>query len=346
MNGFVMCPKYVTLNEAMGIYNIPDTTDKMAFINFDCILNAMIDQWADIGFMSVQNKFKVTESVVQFVGEVVSHFKQYFVDHTLILYYTDINSSSQMFKTGMANGNEYRLNYLSRMDSIKYRDFKTLWNDSVLNIIQMIIDSIPNVYLIRTMNIDSSLVPMVFAKEYPDRKMIVMTWDHVDCLLTWLCPNIVVLYDARGKRGVNPVMTNGRNYIDTVTNAINPNHYGLFATKVLMAAVGSYTRSLYGIGKSPAGYDVIGQWLSNAFENSSIPDLYNDFTIISKSIPNNIRDDFEESYRGMDLEYQYQALTTDQKAEILYKMDHNPIDPKEVIKMFPGINLDWNRVYN
>lgn len=344
MTGYTMCPKYAMLSNVIS--NRPvETTDNMVFINFDCILNEILEQWSDIGYQSEHNASRVVNGVVQFVAEVISHFKQYFKDHTMILYHTDIDSHSQQFKTGMDDGSHYRENYLTKFDTIKFRDFKKLYTTSLFDIIQNIIDAIPNVYMIKVRNIDSSVVPMVFSKEYPGRSIAVVTWDNVDILLSFYCDNCTVVYDGRKNGGISPVVTEGRGYIDTITNAINPNHYGMFATKVVLASVGSYMRSLYGIGRRPSGYDVVGQWLQNVFENNSIPIDYNDFTVISRQLKSSIKVDFEETYRGTDLEMQYQLLTDTEKTDILYKLDHTPVDPKEIIKLFPNIVFDWNKLF-
>lgn len=347
MTGYTMCPKFAVMNAILN--NCHDDTDpKMVFINFDNILCEILNQWADIGYQAENNKSKVVAETVQFIMEIIGHYRQYFKDYMIILYHTDIESNSQLFKTNMKNGNDYRINYLSRFDTIKYRGFKKLYVESLYDIIQNIIDAIPDVYMIKTKNIDSNLVPLTFAKEFPDRKIIVVTWDNVDTLLGFYADNITVVYDGRKNGGVSPDIINGRKYIDTVTNTINPNHYGMFATRVLMAAVGNYDRSLYGIGKKQGnGYDVVGQWLQNTFENNLIPLRFNDYKVIQSQIKNpQQRIDFEDSYLGMDIEYQYQLLSQEDKTDILYRLDHTPVDPNEIIKLFPSVNIEWDKVFH
>lgn len=348
MTGYTMCPKYSAMNAILNANPMEDTDPKMVFINFDNILNEILNQWSDIGYQSETNKPKVVSSVVQFVLEIIGHYRQYFKDYMIVLYHTDVESNSQLFKTNMENGVEYRTNYISRFDTIKFRQFKKLYVDSLYGIIQNTIDAIPDVYMIRTKNIDSSIIPLTFAREFPERKIIVVTWDNVDTLLGFYTSNITVIYDGRKNGGVSPEIVNGRKYIDTMTNTINPNHYGMFATRVLLAAVGSYDRSLYGIGKkSGNGYDVVGQWLQNTFENNVIPIKYNDYKVISSQIKNpQQRIDFENSYLGMDLEYQYQLLTADEKTDILYRLDHTPVDPNEIIKLFPNILIEWDKIFH
>lgn len=345
MTGYTMCAKYNILSGILDLTPASENTDGMVFINFDSIILEMLNQYNDIGYQSLTNKAKVTSDVVQFIIEVVTHYKQYFKDDTIVLYHTDIESESQMFQTGMSNGSEYRMNYLTRFTSTKFKSFRDLYVEKLYGVIQTVINAVNNIYLIKTKNIDSSVVPLTFAKEYPNRKITVVSWDNVDVMLPFYADNIHLVYDARKDKGVNPSVCNGRDYIDTVTNAINPNHYGKFATHVLVAAVGSYHRSLYGIGKRPAGYDVIGQHLQSAFENAPIPQEYNDHTSISCYFKGQTKADFEESYLGVDLEMQYQLLKNEDKTAILYKLDHTPVDPKEIIKLFPNIVFEWDKLF-
>jgi hypothetical protein len=339
-----MCAKYQVLSNILN-QTPPDTVDGMVFINFDCILNEILNQFNDIGYQSFTSKSKVVSDVVLFIIEIISHYRQFFRDDTMVLYHTDIESEPQMFQTGMNNGSEYRMNYVTRFASAKFRNFKELYTSSLYNVIQMVIDAVPNVHMIKTLNIDSSVVPLVFAKEYPQRKIVVVSWDNVDVLLPFYSDNIHVVYDARKDKGVNPIVVNGREYIDTVTNALNPNHYGKFAIHVVVAAVGSYHRSLYGLGKRPAGYDMIGQHFQSAFENTIVPWDFNDYSVISTFFKGQTKDDFEETYRGVDLEMQYQLLKDEDKTAILYKLDHNPVDPKEIIKLFPNMVFEWDKLF-
>lgn len=346
MTGYVLCQKY---NALSGILNgtMEETNPSMAFINFDCMLTGILDQWHDIGYQSEHNKAKVVSDVVQFVCEVVSHYKQYFKDYDIILYHTDIESEPQLFKTAIPDGNEYMLNYVSRFNTIKYQAFKALYIDSLYSVINTVIDAVPCVHLIKVKNIDSAMVPLTFAKEYPNRKLVVVTWDNVDTLLSHLMPNVTVVYDARKTNGVSPVVSDGLKYIDTVTNAINPNHYGRFASHVLAAAVGNANRSLYGIGRRNGGYDVVAQWLQQVFGNSTIPVNYSDYSVISSQIrSNDTRKDFETSFLGMDLEMQYQLMRQEDRTEILYKMDHTPVDPNDIIKLFPNMVFEWDKLFS
>lgn len=346
MTGFVMCQKYTVLNDIIP-KGIEGEDQGMCFISFDDLLLNMLSQWPDIGYQTVMNKSKVVSGVIQYIVEVVSHYKQYFSDIPIILYHTDVDSHPELFKTGMENGNEYRLNYISKMNTVKYRDFRTLYTESLFGIIQTVVNSVVDLHLIKTKNIDASLVPLVFAREYPSRPITVITWDNVDTLLSYYATNIVVVYDARQNKNIlNPAVINGRSYVDTITNAINPNHYGRFASHVLVSAVGNDKRSLYGIGKRNNGYDMVSQWIQHAFNNTTIPIEYSDITVISNQIRNeDTRKDFVESYNGSDLEVQYQMLLQDEKTSILYALHHQPVDPHEVMKLFPNIQVDWVRLY-
>ena len=345
MTGYTLCPKFSALSSITSQF--PSSTDEsIVFIDFDRMLNEIMDQWGDIGHQSSVNKSAVVSGVVQFVAEVISHYKQYFQDYSIILYHTDVESSPQLFRTGMENGNEYMLNFLSRFDTIKYHEFKQLYVEGLYKILHDFICAIPGVYLIKVKNIDSLVIPFAFAKEWPNKKIVVVTWDNVGSLLSYYTDNMYVVYDGRKVDGVYPAVVDGRRYIDTVTNAVNPNHYGKFGTQVLAAAVGNYKRSLYGIGKRHGGYDIVAQWLQNAFENSYIPAGFNDITVISSQIKQeDQRHDFEESYRGMDLEMQYQLLRDDERTEIVYKRDDVPIDPKDIIRMFPNVVFEWDKLF-
>lgn len=345
MTGYTMCAKYQVISEILGKTPPAENTDSMVFINFDCIINEILNQFNDIGYQSLNNKSKVVNDVVLFIIEVITHYHQLFRDDTMILYHTDIESESQMFQTGMSNGAEYRMNYLSRFTSTKFRHFRELYVEKLWDVIQTVINAVMNVHIIKTLNIDSSVVPLAFAKEYPDRKIVVISWDNVDVMLPFYADNIHMIFDGRKEKGVNPIIANGRDYIDTVTNAINPNHYGKFAIHTLIASVGSYYRSLYGIGKRPSGYDVVGQYLQSAFENATIPWEFNDYSVISAFLKGQTKEDFEESYRGVDLEMQYQLLKDDDKTAILYKLDHTPVDPQEIIKLFPKIVFEWDKLF-
>ena len=345
MTGFLLCQKYAVLNEIL--HRGESETTPMCFIDFDDMLMNIMDQWPDIGYQSDTNKSKVVSGVVQYVLEIISHYRQYFRDIPIVFYHTDITSQSDQFQTGQESQTSYRLNYLTRFQSVKFRNFGKLYAESLFDVLRMVIDSVIGAHIVRVSNMDASLMPLIFAKTYPDRPIYVISWDNVDTLLSYYADNITVVYDARQvKYGVNPTVVQGRSYIDTVTNAINPNHYGRFATHVLISAVGNEKRSLYGIGKRPAGYDVVAQWLQQVFGNDPIPLEYMDIHPISAQIRDSeTRKDFEESYRGSDLELQYQMIPEDTKIGILYNLDHEPIDPQEIRKLFPNIIVDWERVY-
>lgn len=336
-----MCNKYVVLQEIVNRED-PNHEASMLFLNFDCMIREMLRQWNDIGYQSENNKPKVVNDVIQFILEVIIPYKQFFSDCTLVLYHTDYES--QKFDTAMTKGAVYRKNYLDQMNSIKYQPFKTFYLDKLFEIVNLVIDSIPNVYLITVKDMDGSMVPYSFAMEYPERKMFVVSWDNVDVLLEHDLQNITTIYDARNTECISPITENGMRYIDRITNSINPNHYGKFGTRVLMAAVGNEMRSLDGVGRRPTGYDMVSQWLQRAFGNSRIPYEFTDYHIVSRYIGESYRESFEESFLGMDLDCQYQMMK-DRKADILYKLDHDPIDPKEIMKLFPNLTIEWDKLY-
>lgn len=336
-----MCNKYTALKEIADRED-PNHEAAMVFLNFDCVIREILRQWNDISYHTENYKPKVVNDVVQFILEVIASYKHFFSDCSMIMYHTDYESKK--FDTAMAHGENYRRAYLDQINSIKYRAFKEFYLERLYDVINMVIDSIPNVYLIKVTNMDGNMVPYSFAMEYPERRMFVVSWDNVDVLLEHDLHNISVIYDARGVNCISPIVDIGKRYIDRITNAINPNHYGRFATRVLLAAVGNEIRSLPGIGKRPTGYDTVAQWLQRAFGNSRIPYEFTDYHSISRHVPETMREGFEESFLGMDLEYQYQMMK-DRKADILYKMDHEPVPPKEIIRCFPNIVFDWDKLY-
>ena len=110
-----------------------------------------------------------------------AHYKKFFrgngLETNVFLYYTDLSSN----EFPNSNNDEYRSFYLNKyLNNPKFQLLGNKMVDVIIPRIQKIMEFIPNVYMIKSKNIEGSLIPLIIANEYSDHKNFIISTDRND----------------------------------------------------------------------------------------------------------------------------------------------------------------------
>lgn len=148
-------------------------------INVETLLHSLVSI-RDVDNIVIGDK-DFTTICVSGIINLAAHYKRFFrkygLDTKVFLYYSNLNSKS--FKNTKYE-KHYREYYHDKFLSGKYYVIGRKLVDEIIPMVSKIMEFIPDTYFIKTDNIDSSLVPMVISKLYPDRKNFIVTGDNYD----------------------------------------------------------------------------------------------------------------------------------------------------------------------
>lgn len=182
-NSFSVCFNIMKIK-----YNMYDQSfDELGLIGPNDSVNVFINLESVLHHLSTirdLDKKLVTETdypiiMTADILNLAAHYKRFFRDNRLptrvFLYMTDLDSTS--FKESKFN-EDYRSYYLTKFnDNPRYYELTNTLKSQILPDAKQICEFLPDIHLITTKNIDSSVLPAIIAKKYPGSKNVIVTGD-------------------------------------------------------------------------------------------------------------------------------------------------------------------------
>jgi hypothetical protein len=293
--------------------NIPDDVEINFYFNLECFLRHL-SRYQDISYEIHQNKKEFIKKCLYGILNIMAHYNHFYHMHgkkvKCYYYYTSLESKTFQMENQIAG---YRSVYIANYyTNRKYRDFGNCFHNDVLPQLKHIIQRLPNINLIITEGIDSSIVPYVISESKPDAFNIILTQDIFDTLYMDN-PKFGITYTAYKNK--QPVVESTREgIIGSITRNIDFNYVKMskFYTESIIKSHGSKIRTLYGIKK----YDIVVEILEELLKSGVPVDNVN-HQILIDALPTKLKSDYEIAHKGMDLDYQYALLSQLDKDDIL-----------------------------
>lgn len=177
----IMKIKYSTYDQTFDDIGLIGPDDSVnVFINFESVLHYLTNIYDIDRKIIGDNDFSII--LTSDILNLAAHYKRFFRDNNLetrvFVFMTDLKS----YKFSEEKLNEdYRSYYLNKFNSNP--KFSMLTEHLLLEILPdtiKICEFIPNVYFIKTKNVDSSVVPLAISKMYPNSKNVIITGDIYD----------------------------------------------------------------------------------------------------------------------------------------------------------------------
>lgn len=311
---------YVTPNDSVNV-----------FINFESVLNnlSMIKD-IDNKLLLERNHSYILESEAI---NLCAHYKKFFRGNNLptnvFLYYTNLNSSEFI---NCKYNDEYRSYYFNKY--LQNPKFLLLGNsliDKIIPRLQKIMEFIPNVYFISVSNIESSLVPYIISKEYPNNKNFIISTDKYETQYQIL-DNFCMHYIRRSpfgtkifnmfKKHIDDIFKdNPENELDTSLFK-NPSFYSL-----LLSIMGDKMRSIEPI--KGVGPKTLLKFLSSAIEKGEITNKTNSIEMLTKAFNEDQYSSIIDNFNCINIPQQYNELSQqnifDIKNQIVDRFDFNSL---------------------
>lgn len=314
-NSFSVCfnllkIKYVDFDESFNQIDLITPRDSVnVFINLETVLN-YITGVKDIDKKLLTEKDYEDVMVVDILN-LAAHYKKFFtgnrLDTKVFLYMTDLTSND--FKEYKYN-EDYRSYYLNKFNT---NPKFTILADSIINKIvpesSMISEFLPNVYFINAKNIESSLVPYIVSKKYPNRKNVIITGDVYDTQYIFI-PNFVTHFIRKSPLRSSITWTLYDYIKEIIKRDIDNNEFNLLKNismyLSMLSVIGDKNRSIDSI-RSVGALTVIKQLLTGISKNIINYDTKS-IDIIKEVFPINVQDELANNYYQFDIKDKYDNL--------------------------------------
>lgn len=330
--------KYSVYDESISSLNVLQPTDKVnVFLNIETILN-YLSTIKDLEQKLVLNPSFRVDMVADLIN-VAAHYKEFFknngLDTKVFLYMTDLTSEIESFHESKYNI-DYRCYYLNKYNgNPKFALLTEGFVSDILPMAQNICDFIPDVYLIRSKNIEGSLIPFIVSEKYPDRKNFIVSGDMYETQYEFL-PNFTHHLFKR-HFGNSNLSVSVPQYIRALTkrDELNANekeifsHYGFYT--LLLSCIGERYRSIDSI--NGIGVMTLGKLIQNQLNQLKISKDTENVNMLSTMFDDAFtKECVEENYQAINLKHSTSLLLEGEKKSILSQIEDR-IDLNSLMKL-------------
>ena len=310
----VMKIKYNEYDESLTKLNFLKETDKInLFINLESVLkNISMIQELERKIMTYKD-FNLI--MISNILNLAAHYKYFFksnnLDTNVYLYNTDLSSTE--FHEFDYN-EDFRSYYLTKFNSNpKYTLLTDILKDDILPNTRTYCTFIPNLYYISSKNIEGSLIPYIVAKNFPDRKNLIITGEFYDTQYSSI-PNFVnhFVHKSFGNGGI---YCNTKGYLkeitkkpDDIIDDLNSvyRYHNMYCS--LISVLGDRQRCIYGL--DGIGPKILRDLIKKSINENEININTSNPEILGNIFDDNkVKDEFINNYYCSNLDYMYSKLT-------------------------------------
>ena len=313
-------------------------TDKInLFINLESVILHMTNV-QDVD-KKVLTEPDITKRMISNILNLAAHYKKFFCGHGLdtqiFLYMTDLNS--HMFRERDYD-EDYRSLFENKFNTNRQNvPLTELLTQDVLPQAKEICEFLPDVHLIITRNLDSSVVPGIISKAYPDRKNCIVTTDYIETQYAMRNNFIVHLLHRTYQRSLNAWNINGyfelffsKKVWDPTTDLSFIGNENLYTA--MICCLGSSIRSV-----SPTksvGIATTFKMVKNALSNSDITPTTESLDLLRSIFKSNneAADNFEHNFRLLSINRKEDNLSDEDVFKVKNQLA-NRIDTNSLIKL-------------
>lgn len=289
-----------------------------------------------------ESKF-VYRQIISNIINVAAHYRKYFTRHkvktNIIYYFNEIMDEYENYNNSALYAN-YREHYYNSLHSLDRININNMVQEAIpfLNIIT---EYIPDIYMISTKHLESSMIPFVCMMEgyLPSNMNIIVSKDEYD--LQYCIYNSLVITRYANE----PLLLTKRNVMKYLCFRKNYKPERLIHPKLLtfiLACIGNRKRGIYSIRRS--GFKTIYRQLLSLYdagyiidddeETMKIGSLMHVLNRSSTSLfsTEELATMIISQYQVTDFESQFRAMNNTQKKEI-EKQIKNKTDPSALIEI-------------
>lgn len=315
--------RYSIYDESITTLDVLKPTDKVnVFINLETAWKYLSTVKDLERKLLVDRSFKIT--MISDIINVAAHYKEFFknngLDTKVYLYNTAFDSEIGAFNESMIN-EDFRSYYINKYNSNpKFVLLTEALMDDVLPRVSTLCEFIPDVYFINVNNVDSSMIPLVFAEQDKSRKNFVISGDRYETqfafednfvdhlyLRSYANSSISCKLEEYVKAIFKTEMTNEEKELYT-----NRSFYVL-----LLACLGDKYRSIDGI--TGVSYKTITKLLFQGLNARIITKDTKSIDMIANIFSEDKRSEVIENFNALDMRESFENLLVGTKKEILLK---------------------------
>lgn len=288
------------------------------FINLESILRNVTMKYDindSIQFFKQDVVLELESGILNLIANYRSYFnKEGCQDVKVYLYYTSLNDTKQKMKEyNKSYRNFYRNKYTQNPKS---SFVGSLFTEIIVPELKMILNYIPNCYLIETTDIDSSVVPLIIAEKDKSYTNIILSSDVFDSLYLFE-KNFITLYIKRRFSNFK-IISDVESAVQSII--VDEDIYQLSILyeemyyKLLLSIKGSRIRNI----KSAKGFGYMKfvKIINDAINSGRILKDFKSIDSIIDIFPEKYRNDIKLAFLCTDIRFQYSLLTNSDKETV------------------------------
>lgn len=314
--------KYSVYDASISELDVLKPTDKInVFLNIETVLK-YLSTVRDLEQKLILNRDYPVSMIADFIN-LAAHYKEFFknngLDTKVFLYMTDLDSETEQFHECQYNV-DYRCYYLNKYNgNPKYAVLCDGLKNRIFPKLKDICDFIPDVYFIKSKNIDGSLIPYIVSEDQPDRKNFIVSGDNYETQYSFL-PNFTHHLFKRHFSS-NSLSFDVKNYLKTISKhtELPPEdidlykNYGFFT--LLLACNGETYRCIDKV--NGVGYSTLTKKLRQSINTGELTSSIENINILSNIFDDKTKEDVIENYNTISLKNSITMLLDGEKKEIL-----------------------------
>ena len=292
--------KYSILNDLLNMENNLDYRKPInLFINLNPVLKHMTDDKC-IDYLKMNNPIKHIEFISNVIN-LAAHYKGFFIKNginlNIYLYIQHPFESADQINRKY-NG-EYRMYSEYKFTNETVVPLTNIVNNTIPNI-ENIVSYIPNVYFIKSNNIESSLIPMIIDND----NSIIITDDLYE--FQYVNYGYHILLPKRSKS----ILLNNDNIMNYIssTNEIKTKNINSTFLPFILSIYGNKYRNIYKI--KGFGLKTIFKSLEKAITEGLITYKTSNIELLLGVIKQSLRKEVRNNFYCTDINYQYNNLTS------------------------------------
>lgn len=313
--------RYAEYDESITSLNILKETDKVSvFINLETVWKYLSTIKDLERKLFIDRDFKVT--MIADIINLAAHYKEFFKNNGLntkvFLYTTDFNSQIYEFKESQYN-EDYRSYYLNKYNTNpKFVLLTEALVKEILPQVKTICDFIPDVYYISSLNIDSSLIPLIFAEKYPDRKNFIVSGDKYETQYIFEPAFTHHLFLRNSK--VRTLSCRIEEYLKTICKTeIVDIEKELYKNRsfylLLLSCIGDKYRSIEGV--SGIGLKTLTKLIIEGINSRIITKDTKSIDLLCEIFNDENKNEIRQNFLALDLKNSFSLLLDGEKKEII-----------------------------
>lgn len=329
--------KYATYDASISSLGVLNPDDKVnIFLNVETILNYLstVTDLEKKLFLNRDYKISMTSDLIN----VAAHYKEFFknngLDTKVFLYMTDLESTEESFPECEYNV-DYRCYYINKYTgNPKFVELTESFNTFIIPKVKSLCDFIPDVYFIKSKNIEGSLIPFIVSEKYPDRKNFIVTGDIYDTQYTFIDNFVCHLFKRHySNRSLSCTIPE---FLKVLTHKeeISKEELDIFSNKgfytLLLASLGEKYRSVNKI--MGIGFRSLYKNIVCALNESKITKDTESVELLSEMFEDIEHDEIIENYKSISLSNSI-GLLTDGDKKIIQEQITDRSDLNSLMKL-------------